>query len=540
MSFRLTERQIPHVERMMANFDHGYTCVDMSETGTGKTITTAFLAKNFFSYLIFVAPASTLDSAIRKMSIVGVTPDIIFSYEKLRGIDKNMDHPVAEELLLRKDYDYVDESGEGKVYRGTDYIPTQKYLDILEQKPKKDKFNVLLVFDEFQKLRNITDTSIAARALINEINKTGNCRVLLLSATPMDKEEQYPNFFSLIGVNKSDLLYKMTPDGDIFYTDENGNSLGFRQIYDFCLNINSNETKKIAPKINDVKAGQLLVVIKALFHNVFKPRFCSIMNGPVAESKNMYYSMNSVDAAVLNSLIINLQTVFGYDSKINDLNYRPQIKNTAVFAKLNEILENIERCKLGIFCRLVISEYEKNSNTKIAVCLNYKNNISKLSYLLRDYSPLVAHGDINFKQRDLVYNKFQQHDNEYRILICSVKSSGTSIDLHDTSPGGKHQRQVFICPDYSYISAHQLLGRFWREGYTSEPKIYYVFGMNASTAEETNKESRLVNALARKAKVVQDIKNMDYRFDASNIEDYKVELPEEVFEVSYQEMYDLF
>lgn len=542
MTIKLTERQIPHVKKLSRDMSRGHVVLDMSETGTGKTITTAWIAKKDFTHVILICPASTIESAKRKMALVNVVPDYIMSYEKLRGSAKLEIHSVAMGLLDRSDRNTMIRTPDGKInQRLVTYTPTQTFLDLLKEKVNT-KYNTLLVFDEVQKLKNINDTVFASRALIDEIIETKNSRVMLLSATAMDKEEQYPYFFSLIRVNTSNRLYRMDKEGNLHLFNREGKSYGFKQIYDFSMSIDKVATKKLIPDIENVRIFQINSLIKGLFHNVFKPNFASAMNGPLAETTHTYYMMDSLNATLLKQHIIALQKIFGYDQKVGVLNI-PQIKkNVSVYSKINDIFENIEKTKIPIFTRLAIETLEKNNNFKVVLCLNYKDNIKKLSYLLQDYFPLTTDSDVSLKKREEIYKKFQEHNSESRLLICSVKTSGTGIDLHDTSPGGKYQRHVFASADYSYIASHQLLGRFWREGFTSEPVIKFVFGMTGQTPTDTIRESRLINALARKQKVVMELRDLAFRvetIDDEYQEKYNLEIPREEFESQYQFIYKL-
>tara|TARA_R110002050_G_scaffold6871_8_gene27710 strand:+ start:4796 stop:6109 length:1314 start_codon:yes stop_codon:yes gene_type:complete len=76
--------QMKAAERFLDNLKKGKHTLDSSEVGTGKTVVAAYLAKQLGMRVGVVCPKSVIPMWDREMIDMGVEPDFILNYEKLR------------------------------------------------------------------------------------------------------------------------------------------------------------------------------------------------------------------------------------------------------------------------------------------------------------------------------------------------------------------------------------------------------------------------------------------------------------------------
>lgn len=101
--------------------------------------------------------------------------------------------------------------------------------------------------------------------------------------------------------------------------------------------------------------------------------------------------------------------------------------------------------------------------------------------------------------REDVKELFQ--NNIRRVFITNMQISREGINLHDTSPGGMHPRTAIISPGLTARYLVQMLGRFVREGQSSE--TIRICGYIDDVKGTVSWEARFMETLAMKVKQIQ-------------------------------------
>ena len=185
--------------------------------GTGKTYSASavYQEKSFgFEYMVVVAPVAVLMKWKDVVAEYGLKNVTLISYAEMRSVrGKQPKHG----LLSRRDY--FDEipvldrwgefHGEMRMIPKVSFTATSKYLDMVL------RHRTLLVFDEFQNLKNYGDQASSAGALIDGFggglssgSESGwrTSKVLLMSVSPMDKREHFVRLMRTLGVLDTDKL----------------------------------------------------------------------------------------------------------------------------------------------------------------------------------------------------------------------------------------------------------------------------------------------------------------------------------------------
>ena len=209
--------QQKHVETIYSVFRRNYYALDLSMLGTGKTYSASaiYQEKSFgFEYMVVVAPVAVLMKWKDVVAEYGLKNVTLISYAEMRSVrGKQPKHG----LLSRRDY--FDEvpvldrwgefHGEMRMIPKVSFTATAKYLDMVVG------HRTLLVFDEFQNLKNYGDQASSAAALIAGFasglgvdSGVGwrTSKVLLMSGSPMDKREHFVRLMRTLGVLDTDKL----------------------------------------------------------------------------------------------------------------------------------------------------------------------------------------------------------------------------------------------------------------------------------------------------------------------------------------------
>lgn len=493
MTFKLFPSQQEHVASLHAILEKSPFALDLSMLGTGKTYTASQIAFDLnVRHVVVIAPVSVL----AKWKMMKREHDLplteAFSFQSLRGVkDKQPKH----ELLHRHDYyETVKVRGVEKQIEKVAYSATPRLETMVEQ-------GMLLVIDEIQNTKNMGKQLLAASALIESIVRKGTksskgtkSRVLLLSGSPIDKEEHATNMFRMLGIMKSNEVCVYHPGGykPGYYTYP-----GYDEIASYM--------RRLAPKLFNAheygtqsrNAAECRKVIYQMFQEVFKPTLSSAMQpqkAPVVLSKfNGMYTASDDDTDRIACAVSKLAKACRYnpEKKTVDFSHNGVQTMTAITAALMAI----ENAKLGMFERIVRQELEKNKKSKVVVCLNYSNSIEVLKTELAAYKPLILQGCMNQKQREAVIERFQRPDTSARLLITNLTVASTGIDLDDKHGG--FPRTCFASPMFNSITLYQLSHRFQRMDTRSSAAIFMVY-------EKTFPELNILNALARKGGVMKE------------------------------------
>lgn len=431
---------------------HGFVC-NKSEMGTGKTYVVGYLARSLSLPVFVVGPVATISkwNSVCKMAKVDVICNI--SYQSLRGL---RGYNLKHKYLTREDNDHL-------IYK-----PTQELLDVVES-------GILVVFDEFDALKNITIQRKAAFTLIHTVlnSKSKKSKVVFLSATPWDdpKGKQFCNFMNLVGILDNNI------NTDIEKT----------QLINWCNKVDNKTTNTIINKTNGLNQVFYDLFVKVVLPNISTTMPCLKLDVE-KDVKNGFFT------------ILDQQGQLDLSDGVEELG---RIAGMVVVNNVNTMLANvymkIELAKVKTLIRLGEQKLKDEPNCKIIYCVYYKETqyriFNHITEHWGDQCCDILNGDTKIKERDKMIESFQT-DPKFRVIIINQRVGGKGIDLHDTK--GDSPRYLFGIPRHEILEQHQVTGRLYRDGTQSKATILWVYGKHVS------EEEKILDSLSRKCKVLQD------------------------------------
>jgi hypothetical protein len=491
MKLVLKPEQKDHVKRLTKILSSNFCAFDLSQMGSGKTFTATAIAKAFdFNNVIIICPASVVPKWLI-MKKYGINIKDVISYEGLRSV-KN--HNPKHGLLKRFD--------EGS---RTFFEPT-KYLEDLA------KDGLFVVFDEAQRIKNKNAQWHGCKTIAETILTSGGMsRYLLLSGSPIDKEQQSIHMMEMMGFIRSEKLY--------VYNKIYSNLIlqGAQELIDFCRRIDDSKTLKVLNE-NNFNADNIEHICYLLFQEVIKTSIISSMPSPDIKGvqldlKNAEYRVvDFSDNEVLRRAVTLVNETFERFKRSSRFKPEDEIdksqnqklielkekKKEDIQRKIEIIINQlkvIENSKMRLFIKLAKQRLEENSHNKVALFVNYTSSLQGLAKDLEDYNPLVLNGSIQKEDRQPIIDKFQEANQKHRVLIGNIKVCSSGLDLDDKT--GKFPRYVFANPNLNILDLQQLPYRFLRMNTKSSTIFRFVY-------VKGHLEVGLLNNLKKKAKVMKE------------------------------------
>lgn len=497
--------QREHVQRILRILSFFYFYIDGSEMGTGKTYVAAAISILLKMPCIVVCPLAARNTWQTVFTTHGVqTYDLAGSggyitYDSLRS--KRGCQP-KHGLLLRDD--------DGKKVQ---FYPTTLFSQIVEQ-------GVLLIFDEFQKVKNTSDQYKAAKAMMRQFyTVSGRSRVAFLSGTPLDKEEQAVNFLRMVGFINSRNLYSKVK-GELRLE-------GVEDLHNWGRRVDAKATAEFIQNnlFRSTRAGATNYVFR-FFLEVIRTRIMSIMPRPeldaVKDIKNGYYSLTREEDVEYRAAISDLGDSVRWNEYTGEVY---QSKNS--MGAITSALIRLQKVKVDAMIRKaksILNERKMNEQgqpitPKVILFADYYDGvINKILDEMADFHPLELTGRLSEDQRTTNVNLFQQPNADHRVLVGNPLVGGLAVNLHDIT--GLFPRDMFIMANYRINELHQATGRVFRAGVIGTATIRFFYGLSGA------RENSILSALAKKGKVMKEV--------VREQSDYGVKFPNE-----YEDEYDV-
>lgn len=202
-NIELLPHQIEHTQKIENILQESFFALDFSTMGTGKTYCASYIAKKLnIPNIVVVAPLSVLPKWNLMKNKYGINIIHALSYCSLRSIKcKQPKHGLL--TRVDKKIEYTDNNTFQTVTREvTEFFATQMWKNLVQQ-------GVMFIVDEIQNVKNISSQFLSVKELIREIRENNpiNSKVILLSGTPIDKNEQIINLYRSIGIINENLSF---------------------------------------------------------------------------------------------------------------------------------------------------------------------------------------------------------------------------------------------------------------------------------------------------------------------------------------------
>lgn len=466
----LNPKQYQLVEQAVSLIKEGERAIiNASGTGSGKSYMTLGMALELKRPLFIVCQKHIAGKWDRLCQAYGVSYHTIISYQSLAGTSPKLNHP----WLTRTDV----ASGKSRII--TTYQVTDSFLRLAHQ-------GVLLVFDEFQHIKNPNITSRACHCLsrVITLHPTSTSYLVAMSASPFDHEKHANMLLKLIGYIDSSAprpRMKHPPPATL--------REGLEPLIEKARLIDPPATDALSlsnltlKTINAVCYQLYLIIKRRIVLGIYEIRLPSDVT---VTMRNGFYRIDSKYASQLQLAITELAASSRYHN------------GTASFQEHNAVeqaLMDIEFTKIHDMAERAFQILRHHPHHKVVLSLNYNRSIDQMFSLLEQYHPLIINGSVDPALRDERLELYNAPTPAYRVLIMNSKV-GTGFDLHDTIGG--FPRHMFISPSYSILSLIQVVGRCFREGTKSNVTITIFYGDGKSEVE-----IRILEALARKTEYVQ-------------------------------------
>lgn len=492
-TIKLYPKQIEHKERIIDIFKISPFAFDLSMLGTGKTYTSsAIYQEGGYENIVTIVPVSVKTKWKYMETEHGVKQYNSISFCELRSVRfKQPKHG----FLVRKDYMATINQSDGTTREipKCDFTCTSTYLDLVSK-------GLLLVIDEIQNIKNISDQLFACKELIRPIidnfNRGGKSRVLLLSGSPIDKKIQTVHLYRCFGIMIADKLSAYNPyTGTIMWQGmeeiENYMSKHFGAGDVQCVRATYGEHCRV----NDRDLGEYCY---RLFQMILKQYLSHSMAPINIDAKivknNAFYDMPEDEMEILIKGIEMLKSVTRFDRRNGTVDHGNN--GIAALRKIQRALTIIETSKIQLMVRVAKAKLASDPKMKVVICVNYTETINDLARELGMYGPLILDGRVSANNRLTILQKFQTPSTDYRLLIGNISVCSTGIDLDDQH--GEYKRFCIVNPNYSTITLYQLSHRFHRSNTKSDSVIHFIFGKGDTL------ELPILNALAKKGQVMKE------------------------------------
>jgi SNF2 family DNA or RNA helicase len=417
---KLLEYQIEHTNNLIRIIQNNNTCLDASDTGTGKTYSAVATCSHLNLYPIIICPKSIISNWKRVCEIFELKKYIVINYESIKNgkmYDKNDDKINANFINIKIE---------------------EKKIDFSFKFDKPDE--MIFIFDEVHRCSNLESDNCQ---LLLSAKNTG-IKMLLLSATIADFPEKFKPFFYVLNFIDPEQVKKMNLD------------------YKRYMNI---ITKWIE---RDYKP-------MVRIHNMLFPERASRIRidilgdmFPQTQIVAMPYTMGKNREKEIETEYKKLEIEL---KEIKDKKDKDKFNPLTITLRAQQ---KIEILKIPTFVELA-NDFIYNGYS-IVIFINFTQTLKTLAEMLKTDS--IVYGEQTYEDRLRIIEDFQT--NKTNIIILNIKAGGIGISLHDINGG--HPRVSLISPPWNSLDLVQALGRIHRAGGKTKSLQRIIY--TANTVEE--------------------------------------------------------
>ena len=465
----LRNYQVDHYYRIQDDIlENNWFYLDGSETGMGKTYIAAKIAQERGLNPIVIAPSRLLnnwkkvfeENGIEPVKLQGGRVPSLMSYEALRSVKGRQ----PKHGLLRSYIDTVYETD----YFGNDKLVEKAEFEVTDLWRRLVKKGVIVIIDEYYRLKNDSAQNRAASKLLSVIKDTDSESVAaLLCASPIDKKEQVVNVINLIHIFDNQVI--PSDAGSRKAITEEIRSMGF-------------PVKSVYGK------ESFKEMIFDFFMSDIRDFVQSVMDSSVLkydkDIKNGIYKLSKAGKQLYDRKMMKLVRSFKSDGKLS-----------IRFAEFTTVLQTVQMAKIEIIVRLTEEILTNEPNSKVIIYADYYSIIRELLGELAEFKPREITGDVKREVQNESVDLFQEDNNKVRLLIGNPKVGGIGINLHDVHGG--RPRYIFMMPGLDAIAAYQVSGRIYREGLNRGGYVRFVYAENKVELDILDRMTRKGEVMAK-------------------------------------------
>lgn len=378
-------------------------------------------------------------------------------------------------LIMRKDRRTED----GKVI--SEFSPTMQLMELFMRK------RWFIFVEELHSTKNNTITNNATAAVLRAARRAANHKggsvwIVMLSASPLDSDKNALNFFKLIGMRdpvRSGNLHDMFVTSNPWLLDN-----ARIQAADFtptCSNIITSETKATS-KASEVHKRAAELLDKCVMSKI---HFAALEITPKQLWNAFLEIVSEDDNERIRQAEAKLKEVKTLQQK-GARHYKEAFKLLGEARQLTEIaiaeamaLDAVARLRSDPNCKcLIVFDFIASVNRAISVLQRYGfyvgGTVARVAGVNSSADDLMDSMKASTsKDTDAAISKFQENNNQLRVVVGIASRISTGIDAHDIHGG--HQRHTLTPANYDRLKMEQIFGRTPRIGSKSIPQILVCY-----------------------------------------------------------------
>ena len=347
---------------------------------------------------------------------------------------------------------------------GKNYTVTENFRQLVRD-------GVILGVDE---IHHVSGNSMQAKACIHLTRCVAEMRaadssifscVSLISNTPKGEKNGIPGFLKLTGIMKAGKLLHPRMKGRRAWW-------GFQELYDWCMGVDSEKTASLINRYLTINSSNVLKWTLKLYDNVLIPEIATNVFA-MFDNSEVVYTIEKLDRNKFKDVASNIMSVEKALAIYDKGEKLPPVGGI----NLNPTFKAFDREK----ARSMVTRYKKHLETqqcKIALYVRYRETVKFLKEAFEDYNPLVLTGEKSSSKnkrnadRELIRERFQQPNGDYRVLIAHPKVGGESLSFDDQY--GDWPRFVCVASSYHTTENKQIIGRFDRKSTKSRTRVEFL------------------------------------------------------------------
>ena len=413
----LFQYQRMHLVDLGASIDTNHCTIDSSDTGTGKTYTSAALCRLKNRRAFVICPKPVIENWYTVLNLFNVEIIGIANYETIKN---------------GKYYESVE------MFRG-DRRVVCPYIELIRDDGTIDfewdlPEDTMLIFDEAHKGKNHITINSQLLVSTKKILDDGAVKLLILSATITDKVDCFRVAAHLLGLSQY---------------GKHAFRVWLRQL------------ATQYPDLSQIEA----------IHRIMYPKYGSRMRirdlkASDDERISTKFKENDVLAQTYQMSPETEQEIVNAYQDIDAAVQALKTKQLGDICFLTIILrarQRIEMLKVPTMILLAM-EYLLNEHS-VVIFVNFNETTTSLFQALDDFVQAefrsfitFIHGGQSVEERNYQIASFQS--DRSRLMIANIRAGGVGLSLHDLH--GNHSRVSIISPTWSSIDLKQVIGRIYR------------------------------------------------------------------------------